>query len=214
MALIRSFNWFRLHVPKDGTTAANDVQTQLHMQTPSQHRIPSRSRERGAELLEFSFVMASLLALTMGIIVFARGYNVYETITRAAREGARADAVPPSYYDQVNNGSGYVDPCVPGSGTTAGGGCVYTQTNSTVFSNYIAPALTASNLNPNLVTNYSESVNWLDPGDTNEQCGVIISFQYPYSLAIPFLGTGLGTINIATRVQMRREDQSATGTCP
>jgi len=163
----------------------------------------TRSGEKGAEMVEFALVFAALMALMLGIVVFARAYNVYETITRAAREGARMAALPTSVYD----GNSFVD------GSTSG---VTQATNSQIFSQYIAPALSASSLNPNNVINYSETINWLDPADTDKQCGVIISFQYPYLMTVPFLGSGLGTINIGTSVQMRREDQPAPGStaCP
>ncbi len=48
-----------------------------------------RSGERGAELVEMAFVLPLLLTLLIGVFWAARAYNIYETITRAAREGAR-----------------------------------------------------------------------------------------------------------------------------
>jgi Flp pilus assembly protein TadG len=172
---------------------------------PCSGRARSR-RERGGELVEFSFVLTLLLGLMLGIVVFARGYNVYETITRAAREGAHMASLPTSVYD----GNTFID----------GSQASVSQGSSTIFTDYIAPALQASNLNPNSVSNYSETIGWLDSGDTDQQCGVTISFQYPYTMRIPFLGAQLGTIPISTHVQMRREDQPApptgggTPTCP
>ncbi|HVB34748.1 MAG TPA: TadE family protein [Patescibacteria group bacterium] len=172
--------------------------------------MPRRS-ERGAEVVEFAFVITALAALMFGIISFARAYNIYQTITRAAREGARMAALPSSVYD----GDSFLD------GTTT-----YTSPTSPIFLNYIAPALKAANLNANAcagagaadcVANYNEQVGWLAPsGTADNQCGISISFTYPYPLAIPFLGKGIGTLNLHTSVQMRREDQPAPGstTCP
>ncbi|MGH3628362.1 MAG: TadE family protein, partial [Sciscionella sp.] len=45
--------------------------------------------DSGAELLEFAFVIPLLLMLLVGIFWIGRAYNIYENITRAAREGAR-----------------------------------------------------------------------------------------------------------------------------
>ncbi len=157
-----------------------------------------RAAEKGAEVLEFAFVLTTLLCLLFGIFTMARAYNVYQTITRAAREGAREAVLPSSVAD----GNQYMD----ASGVS--------EANSTVFQNYIAPALRASSLDPNQVANYSEQVTWLDSGDTNAQCGVVISFQYPYTLFLPMLGSNLATINIPTQVQMRQENQPSDGTCP
>jgi Flp pilus assembly protein TadG len=165
-----------------------------------------RPGEKGAEIVEFALIFATLMMLMLGIVEFARAYNVYQTITRAAREGARMAALPTSVYDS----DAFMDP-----------GQTTTQANSAVFANYIAPALQAANLNPtactgstveNCVSNYTEQVNWLDPTSSTDQeqpCGVIVSFAYPIQLSIPFLSSGLGTITLHARAQMRREDQPA-----
>ena len=42
----------------------------------------SRNSERGTEILEFAFVISLLMTLLLGIVTFARAYNVYQTITR------------------------------------------------------------------------------------------------------------------------------------
>jgi Flp pilus assembly protein TadG len=154
--------------------------------------------EKGAEVLEFAIVLPVLLALLFGIFTMARAYNIYQTITRAAREGAREAVLPSS----AANGNQYMD----ASGVS--------QANSAVFQNYIAPALRAASLNPANVTNYSEQITWLDAGDASQQCGVKISFQYPYTLFLPMLTSNMTTILIATHVQMRRENQPSSGTCP
>src|SRR5260370_31951934 len=53
-----------------------------------------RRGELGAELVEMAFALPILLTLLLGIIWFARAYNIYETMTRAAREGARVAVAP------------------------------------------------------------------------------------------------------------------------
>src|SRR3970040_2050686 len=45
--------------------------------------------DRGAQLVEAALVLTLLLTLVIGIIWLARGYNTAQTVTRAAREGAR-----------------------------------------------------------------------------------------------------------------------------
>lgn len=157
-----------------------------------------RAPERGAEVLEFAIVLPLLVALLFGIFTMARAYNIYQTITRAAREGAREAVLPSS----AATGNQYMD----ASGVS--------QANSAVFQNYIAPALRAANLDPNAVANYSEQIAWLDAKDASRQCGVKISFQYPYTLSLPMLKENFTTIQIATHVQMRRENQPSNGICP
>lgn len=168
--------------------------------------------QAGAELFEFALVLPLLLALVLGIIWIGRAYNIYETITRAAREGVRYAVLPSSVAAGDN---------LPYTYTSAGSCAITSPSASSVFPNYIAPALQASSLNPSAVINYCEGAYVLDPdADASvQQCGVRISFQYPVTLAIPFTSVNATTINISTSVQMRMENQSvdnSTGTpvCP
>jgi Flp pilus assembly protein TadG len=165
------------------------------------HRWNGRARrqEAGAEELEFAIVVVLLLTLMLGIFWFARGYDVHATMTRAAREGARVAAMPSSFAA----GNAYLDPAN-----------VTNPSGSAIFTGYIAPVLQSSNLDPSRVTNYSEQITWLNPSDPNPQCGVIVSFQYPFTLAIPFSSLRLTTLQLSVNVQMRRETQSSAGTCP
>src|SRR5260370_29718891 len=57
-------------------------------------RNPKRRGEHGTELVEMAFVLPLLLTLLIGIFSRSRAYNIYETITRAAREGARVTVAP------------------------------------------------------------------------------------------------------------------------
>jgi len=158
--------------------------------------------ERGAEMLEFALLFAALMTLMLGIVVFVRAYNIYQTMTRGAREGARM-AVLPSAWNGGSGGS-YIDSvsaCTSPPTTT-------NSPDTTIFNDYIKPVLESANLSPSGVQNYQECEGWMDPaGTADNQCGVTVSFQYPYHMSIPFLGASLGTINIGTHVQMRREDQ-------
>lgn len=49
----------------------------------------AQHRERGAAALEFALVLPVLLLLVMGIIDFGRVFNAQQTLTYAARAGAR-----------------------------------------------------------------------------------------------------------------------------
>ena len=52
-------------------------------------RTRRRPRRRGQALVEFALVAPLLLLLILGLIDFARAWNVYQVLTDAAREGAR-----------------------------------------------------------------------------------------------------------------------------
>jgi Flp pilus assembly protein TadG len=50
-------------------------------------------RDRGAAAVEFALLLPLLLLLVFGIIDFGRALNAQITLTQAAREGARLDAL-------------------------------------------------------------------------------------------------------------------------
>lgn len=50
-------------------------------------------RESGAALVEFAIIAPLLLLLVFGIIEFGRAYNAQNSLTHAAREGAREYAI-------------------------------------------------------------------------------------------------------------------------
>lgn len=61
------------------------------------HRLARRLRDadrtRGAAAVEFAIVLTLLLMIVFGIIDFGRALNAQETLTQAAREGARLVAL-------------------------------------------------------------------------------------------------------------------------
>ncbi len=48
----------------------------------------------GQSLVEMALVLPILLGLVIGIFEFGRGWNVYQVLTNAAREGARRAVLP------------------------------------------------------------------------------------------------------------------------
>lgn len=164
-------------------------------------RVVTKWREdSGAELVEAAVVLPILLMLLLGIITFGRAWNVYQTITRAAREGAR-EAV--------------LTPCALCSGPN--------YSASDIWNEFIDPALQASSVDPTQVMNPSIIYVNLNPapGDTSLDpcksgytcvCGVQISFKYPFIFSLPFTSINMSQINLPVTVQMRLENQSST--CP
>src|SRR5579862_1225533 len=52
-------------------------------------------KDQGAsELVEFAVILPVLMMVLMGMYWFGRAYDIYETLTRAAREGAAYGARP------------------------------------------------------------------------------------------------------------------------
>jgi Flp pilus assembly protein TadG len=139
--------------------------------------------QSGAELVEAALVLPLLLMLLLGIFTFGAVYNAYQTVTRAAREGAR-ELVLTS--------------CATCGNTSYS--AAYVQTT------FVDGALTASSLDPSKVANYTTTYVLLDPNDPSPHvCGVQISFQYPYPLMLPFTTLNFSTVTLRTKVQMRME---------
>lgn len=153
--------------------------------------------DSGAELLEFAFVVPMLLTLLVGIFWIGRAFNVYENITRAAREGARYAVLPSS----IAAGNTEADPL-----STA---CT---SNTVTFADYVTPVLQSDNLDPSLVSGYCQKIALLE-NTYPQQCGVSISFTYPVKLTIPFTPLNATTINIPAHAQMRLENQPDSSTC-
>jgi Flp pilus assembly protein TadG len=59
----------------------------------NQRPAASKPRDRGAVAVEFALLLPLLLLLLFGIVDFGRALNAQITITQAAREGARLEAL-------------------------------------------------------------------------------------------------------------------------
>ena len=127
-----------------------------------------------------------------------RAYNVYQTITRAAREGARYAVLPSC----ASCGDTMVD-TYSTLGTVATPSCLTNPTN--VLTNYVLPSLQASSLgdptNAQQVPggSYCQEAVVMNTGTTKtdstvQQCGVQINITYPLQIAIPF--TSLNAIDL------------------
>ncbi|HEV2246798.1 MAG TPA: TadE/TadG family type IV pilus assembly protein [Terriglobia bacterium] len=158
-------------------------------------RLVAKAREdSGAELFEAALVLPVLLVLLLGIVTFGRAYNTYQTITRAAREGAKAAVLTP---------------CA--DSTYCSGATNYTARD--IWINFVDPVLQSDNLDTTQVTNNTITYVQLDPnGSPAHVCGVQLQFSYPYTFSLPFTTLNLSTITLKTTVQMRLENQPAT--CP
>lgn len=152
---------------------------------PSRPGSPWHAEDRGAELLEAALVIPLLMMLLLGIVSLGRGYSVHQAMTRAAREGTRELVL---------------------TSCATCGNAAYPA--SSVQTNYVNPALQSAGLDPTKVANYtSQFVTLENTPSTIPQCGVAISFDYPYQIVIPFVSINLTTLTLHTQVQMRLENQ-------
>ena len=140
------------------------------------------AKERGSVLVESAFTVSLLFMLLIGIFWLGRGFNTYATMTRAAREGARL-AVTPS--------------CAMCGNQYPSDGDITAAINT---------ALDASALDSSQVSSLQILRNQvLNPSSTIIERGVIISFNYPFQLFLPFTPIGLSNYTLSAQVQMREE---------
>ncbi len=138
--------------------------------------------EKGAELVEAAVVLPLVILLVLGMFWLGRAYNSLQTLTRAAREGARLAVTP----------------------TCAS--CGNTFPAEAEVRAVIDASLLASSMDPSSVTNFSmQRQVVLNPGSVPEVRGVVISFNYPYNLVLPFIPGSLATLTLPVSVQMREE---------
>jgi hypothetical protein len=170
----------------------------IHLLT-SKSRTSPWAKTRGAELVEMAVVLPLLLTLLIGIFWAGRAYNIYETITRAAREGARTAV------------------------TNSCSSCGNASPSNTTVRNAVIDSLNASSIDPKQVKNgFSGTCPTGQSCDcpTSDICivrnvplnagppaelGVSVSLTYPFQFNLPFTSLNLTTINISTAVQMRQE---------
>lgn len=140
--------------------------------------------EQGSELVEAAFVVPLLLTLLIGIFWFGRAFNIYETITRAAREGARVSVTPS---------------CAMCGNTFPTSSTVQTAVTNSLSASHLSPADPGVNIN---IQQHQKL--GLDPNNLNAQW-TIVSITYPFQFALPFTSLNAATVNISSTVQMLEE---------
>ncbi|HET9408678.1 MAG TPA: TadE/TadG family type IV pilus assembly protein [Candidatus Sulfotelmatobacter sp.] len=162
---------------------------------------------RGSEIAEAAAVLPLMFMVLLGIFWFGQAFSIYGTITHAAREGARAAAVP--------------------SCSTCAAG---TTPNANAWA-AIQASMRASHLDPSNASQPSTIPSFVscggttgcDPNYTNvciQQpvqitdtatgtgvCGVSVSFQYPYQFWLPFSTLNLQKIQLPANAAERIETQ-------
>ncbi|MGO9269912.1 MAG: TadE family protein [Terriglobia bacterium] len=158
--------------------------------------------ERGAEIVEFAFVAPLLITLMLGIFWVGRAYNTYQTITHAAREGARYAAAPTC---ATCVGATLQPLCGLGEATSMGQNTFPAQSggSSSSVQAVVACALAADSLDPNLAVIVAQSIALNSDQPPNQEQGVSVSVSYPVSFPIPFVK--ISPITLTTQVRMRQE---------
>lgn len=162
---------------------------------------------RGAEIAEAAAVLPVMFMILLGIFWFGQAFSMYGAITRAAQEGARAGSVP-----QCSS-------CAPQP-------LVY-MPYATAATNAVNAALVGSHLDPTLVQNASHPafdncpqiftscaagapcvqvpVHLVKLAQGGGDCGISVSFQYPFTFWLPFTSVNNQKILLTASATMRLE---------
>jgi len=188
---------------------------------------------RGSEIAETAMILPLFFMMFLGIFWFGQGFRIYGTMTRAAREGARAAVAPACTTCAGSNDpsanawtavqsamqAAHVDPTLlqqpttlPGlctcssaaSATSCSGGAVVSCDSSQTNICVQGVAHPNGNSKPAVEDNVELSAPGL--GGAGE-CGVSVSFQYPYKFWLPFSSLNNQTVNLRAQAQMRAETQ-------
>jgi Flp pilus assembly protein TadG len=175
-------------------------------------------RTDGAEIAEAAMVLPLVFMLLLGIIWFGRAFNIYSTITQAAQQGATVAARP----ECATCGNAFpADGSVTGpAGTVAF--AVATVMNASridpaqipVNSNPPAPVFCASPVLPpgvcstasNITICRNVKLNFVSGSTQTQQCGVLVSFQYPFKFYLPFTSLNNQQIILSAQAQSRMEN--------
>jgi Flp pilus assembly protein TadG len=187
---------------------------------------------RGSEIAETAMILPLFFMIFLGIFWFGQAFRIYGTITRAAREGARAAVAPACTTCSASNDpsanawsavqsamqAAHLDPTQLQQPTTPPGLCACSSSASTTScSATTVPCDTSQNNicvqgvthphgngNPALEDNVELSA----PGQGGAgECGVSVSLQYPYKFWLPFSSLDNQTVKLRAQAQMRAETQ-------
>jgi TadE-like protein len=171
-------------------------------------------RDRGSEVAEAAVVLPVLFLLLFSIYWFGRGFNIYGTINHAAREGARAAAVPACATCASCTWPGSNLPCDAPVVTAVNNALVAAHLDPTLAVPFVpSPAPTSCGASPPGSCAISSSGGFeicrnveLNPTSAAPAvCGVIVSFKYPYQLALPFSSLSNQQILLKAEVEMQGE---------
>jgi Flp pilus assembly protein TadG len=187
---------------------------------------------RGSEIAETAMILPLFFMIFLGIFWFGQGFRIYGTMTRAAREGARAAVAPACTTCAGSNDpsanawtavqsamqAAHVDPTLLQQPTTPPGlcGCSTSASTTSCSATTVACDSSQTNIcvqgvthpNGNSKPAVEDNVELSAPGLGGAgECGVSVSFQYPYKFWLPFSSLNNQTVNLRAQAQMRAETQ-------
>jgi len=175
-------------------------------------------RAEGTEIVEAALVLPLVFMFLLGIVWFGRAFQIYSTITQAAQRGA-VTAARPACATCASPGDNWSGTNFPGNSTVAN--AVYSVTDASnldrtlITPNAPSAAPTFCVLPPPSPQGACSSIISsiticravvLNSPSTPAQCGVIVSFKYPFQFYLPFTSLNLQEITLTAEAQTRMEN--------
>ncbi|MBS1849562.1 MAG: pilus assembly protein [Acidobacteria bacterium] len=162
--------------------------------------------QEGTEIAEAALVLPLVFTLLIGIFWFGRAYNIYATVTEAAREGARVAAA---------------SSCASCGNAAPAASDVSTRIGEVLQASKLDPAQInpPATPNPTLCAGITpvpacsssgnvrvcQGVRLNSTSNPTPECGVMVSFRYPYQFYFPFTSLNLQLIQIPASAELRAE---------
>ncbi len=170
-------------------------------------------RGDGAEIAEVALVLPLVFMFLLGIVWFGRAFNIYSTIQQAAQQGAItaaratcATCATPNAFPTDTTVTGAVASVMNASNLNPAQIPVNSNPPSPIFcANPPYPTGACSTTIDNITICRSVQLN--SPASTQPpQCGIVVSFQYPFTFYFPGTSLNLQQIILSAQAQSRMEN--------
>lgn len=174
----------------------------------------------GAEIAEFAVVLPVVVLFLFGILWFGRAYNIYTTITLAAREGAKVAVVgsaascatcgaPPAPAAAAAAAAARISDVLQASRIDPGQAQVYSPNPAPTGGLCGTMTTTPATMGLGTVNVYNNAQ--LNSGTSGPPaCGTVVSFQYPFNFFLlnPAVGVGRNhfLLQLKAAAQMQEEN--------
>jgi len=165
-------------------------------------------RAEGAEIAEAALVLPLVFMFLLGIVWFGRAFQIYATITQAAQQGAILAARPTcATCGNTPRTNTQVQDAVYAITDTANlNKALITQDPPATLPVDCPPPAPPLTCSPSGVSITICRGVLLNSPSSLAQCGVIVSFKYPFQFYFPFTSLNFQTITLKAYAQTRMEN--------
>lgn len=169
-------------------------------------------RTDGAEIAEVALVLPLVFMFLLGIVWFGRAFSIYATITQAAEQGAIVAARPTCATCGNSFTNSDVNNAVNAVMNAARLDTSQMQPNASGAPTFCQsppapPGQCSPVVPPNQITICRAVVlNSPVAANSTPQCGVTVSFTYPFRFFLPFTSLNMQQVNLTAHAESRMEN--------